>query len=798
MNNFKKLLSLLLCVSIILSCFTVTVFADEEGENVLLIAPAPGGETAAEVTEEATTEEVTEETTESTEETTEETTGFEVVSDEEAIATMEKVATNGDLELYVAKKDPTDLDNDKYLNIGVKNTKTGEIWFTNPINAKDDPYVTGSLKLQQQAQVWVTYVDARNQSANANSVVASVNRGTYEIVEIENGIKIIYDFSREKESFKIPVEYTISDKNSFKAEVIVSEIDEYSTQRIMNISLIPHFGSGSIEDEGYLFIPDGSGAIIEFNNNQGHRTEYSRPVYGRDQSVTMGVNYTVMQQQVLPVFGIVNNNAGFVAVIEGSDADVNATASSPKRTAHNYVYANFEMRKKDSYTMNEGNWDAKLLTLIAQMPFNSSNFSVEYFFLDQDDVSYSGMAREYRQYLIDVYGFSKKTFDEEMPLYMEVYGAVTKYGNFLGVPTNVVVPMTTYAELADMIKEAAEVGITNTVVDYVGWQKGGPNVKVPTNLKYESKLGGKSGYQELINVAEEYNSKIFNRVEFIYVEEAGNGYTKSSLVAKSAGKTPIQKFIYSLGSGTKNTDATTTFFVSTRLIDEILDKFSKNYSKLGLTNLSFESLGNTVYSDFRTKEYYDVNAQVEIISANIKELKDEGMSLLMNQPNEYAMVYADYLSNVASFSSQFLMTDYAVPFVQTVLHGWVSYSSPAISESGDIEEAFLKTIETGSSLMFIFTANETSQLRDSGYNFLYASDYNIWLETAAEMYKEVNTVLGDLQDVEIQNHRRVQKEVFETVYADGTSIIVNYSDNDVEVDGRLVKSMSYDVKKGGN
>ena len=170
----------------------------------------------------------------------------------------------------------------------------------------------------------------------------------------------------------------------------------------------------------------------------------------------------------------------------------------------------------------------------------------------------------------------------------------------------------------------------------------------------------------------------------------------------------------------------------------------------------------------------------------------------MNQPNEYAMVYADYLSNVASFSSQFLMTDYAVPFVQTVLHGWVSYSSPAISESGDIDEAYLKTIETGSSLMFILTAKETSGLRDSKYNYLYASDYSIWLDTAAEMYKEVNGILGDLQDVEIQNHRRVQKDVFETVYADGTSILVNYSDYDVTVDGRTVKSMSYDVMKGGN
>ena len=789
MNNLRKLLCLILAVSTILSC-SVTAFADDaEGENVLLTAPAGDAETPAEDT-------ATEETP--AEETEPDITDFEKVSDEEALATMEKMAENATLELYVATKDPTDLDNNKYLNIAVKDKKTGEIWFTNPVNAKEDPYVTGSLKLQQQAQIWVSYVDAKNLSANANSIVASVNRGTFEVEKIENGVKVVYDFSREKEGFKIPVAYTITDDHSFKAEVIVSEIDEYSTQRIMTISLSPHFGAGSINDTGYILVPDGSGAVIEFNNGQGHRTEFIRPVYGRDQSLVLSVDYSVMQPVELPVFGIKKNNAGFVAVIDGSDADVNASPSSVKRSGHNYVYASFELRKKDSYTMGEGNWDAKMLSLIATMPFNSSNFSTEYFFLEEDDVSYSGMARRYREYLVDEYGFSKKTFEEDLPLFLEVYGAVTKNGNFLGMPITEIVPMTSYEDLAKILKEANELGINNTVVDYVGWQKGGPNEDVPTKLKYESKLGGKNAYNSLLTVANELGAKIFPRVEFVEVDGGSNGYSQSSLVAKSVGRTPIKRYRYALGSGTKDSNSKVEFYVSTRLLDEIFTKFAKNYDKLGLKTLSLDTVTNTVYSDYRTKEYYDINKQTEIISENIKELKDSGITMLMNQPNDYALAYADYLANIPSFSSQFLIADYGVPFVQTVLHGWVSYSSPAISESGDIEEAFLKTIETGSNLLFRLTAKETSQLRDSEYNFLYATDYNIWLDTAADMYKEVNEVLGGLQEVEIQSHRKVQKEVFETVYADGTSIMVNYSDFDVEVDGRTVKAMSYDVKKGGN
>ena len=97
MNNLRKLLCLILAVSTILSC-SVTAFADDaEGENVLLTAPAGDAETPAEDT-------ATEETP--AEETEPDITDFEKVSDEEALATMEKMAENATLELYVATKDP--------------------------------------------------------------------------------------------------------------------------------------------------------------------------------------------------------------------------------------------------------------------------------------------------------------------------------------------------------------------------------------------------------------------------------------------------------------------------------------------------------------------------------------------------------------------------------------------------------------------------------------------------------------------------------------------------------------------
>ena len=803
MRKNIRILSAILVLSMLLTCLPTAVMADEDTSSDTTVTEqedtttAPADETAAENSEAATGEGETsgEGETPTEGEPAADPKDFETVSDEEALASMKLVAEKGNMQLYLAE-------DDKYLNIGVKNKATGEIWFTNPVNAKDDPYVTGSLKLQQQAQVWVQYVDFKNQSGNANSQVSSVNSGTYTVTQIEDGIKIVYDFSRKKELFSIPVTYTITE-DSFKATVLTKEIDEgagrtENPNRIMSITLIPHFGAGSINDTGYVFVPDGSGAVINFNNGQGSRLEYNQPVYGRDQAITLSVKYTVTQQQVLPVFGMVKNDHGYVAVItEGSDAEISALPSSTKSTAYNRVGTTFTLRKKDYYTMGEGNWNAKILTTIAPYTYESSDLQVEYFMLDQDDVSYAGMARRYREYLIETQNFEKKETSGKLPLFLEVYGAVTKDGNVLGFPTEEIVAMTTYKELASILQEAKNLGVDRTVVDYVGWQKGGPNKLVPTKMSFEKKLGGKSEYQNLLKTAEELDAAIFPRVEFLKVNGGGNGYSKSKLLAKNVNRTPIQVFKYFLGSGTKALGSTPSFLVSNMLLEEIYGKFDKAYSKLGMNTLSLDAMVNMQYTDYRSHAVYDRGYQQSQVSDILSKMSEK-TSLLLKQPNAYAMTYADYISSVPSFSSDYLMEDYAVPFVQIVLHGWVPYSSPAISASGDIEEAFLKSIETGSNLLFTITAKETSTLKDSEYNYLYAADYSVWLDTAAEMYKELDGILGDLQSVEIKNHRKVEDYVFETLYENGTSILVNYGKKDVSVDGRTVKSMSYDVKKGGN
>jgi hypothetical protein len=771
MKISKRILSVLIVLALTLTCLPLAALAD-------------GADTT---TQETTTEETQ---TPSTGETdVEEEDETPVITEEQAFSQMTLGYKDGDLELYYHEGE--------FLNFAVKNTKTGDIWFTNPPNALGETREKGLPKTTLASQLYVTMIDNTTKSFFANSQVACYKKGTCEVKITDEGILVTYDFQRPSESFTIPVLYTVKG-GSFKATVKTKEIVEYGNNRIITIELLPHFGAGGLEDQGYMLIPDGSGAIIEFNNGNGDRSSFTKEIYGGDQSYQPEIMPNKTEEITMPVFGIVNNGKGYVATVTGSDGAISAAPSS-KSATYNHAYASFNYRKKGSYQTKEGTHIAKEQIIIGQFPANYQDFTVEYMFLESDDVSYSGMARRYRQYLMDNKGFEKKTnsFTENLPTFLEIYGELPRETSFLGIPVTKYETLSSYSEVADIIKDLGSKGVNNLVIDYVGWQKNGPNTKVPTKLSYSSKLGGKKGYEELLAVAQEYGAKVFPRVEFVNITQGGNGYLQASLTAKSTLRTPIQHFLYHLGSGMRIKKASPNYFLKTQLYDEIVDKYLKTSSKLGLNTLAVESLANVIYNDFETKKLYDTNEYRDTVTKQLEKIT-QTQSVLAKAPNDYALGYTDYITSLASFSSDYLVCSYEVPFMQIVLHGYIPYSNESISAAYNTREAFLKTIETGSSLLFTITANSARVMKDSPhYNFLYCSEYDLWNETAQDFYKELNSVLGPLQQVEIKDHQRVAYEVYTVTYANGTQITVNYNDTPVTVGETVIEALSYNVVKGG-
>ena len=65
-------------------------------------------------------------------------------------------------------------------------------------------------------------------------------------------------------------------------EVPFDDLEYKEDYPIYYLSVLPYFGASGTTDEGFLFVPEGGGALIEFNNGKTSQNSYYSNVYGWD------------------------------------------------------------------------------------------------------------------------------------------------------------------------------------------------------------------------------------------------------------------------------------------------------------------------------------------------------------------------------------------------------------------------------------------------------------------------------------------------------------------------------------
>ena len=126
--------------------------------------------------------------------------------------------------------------------------------------------------------------------------------------------------------FKMGLEYTLAEDGSLQVRLASSGIryDE-DNYKLKSISILPIFGASSNKYQGYTFLPDGSGALIE-NGDEAYTL--AGQMYGRDFAYHQisGANQELMR---MPVFGVVQYTDPVVKEEESDVAQTDAPADAP-------------------------------------------------------------------------------------------------------------------------------------------------------------------------------------------------------------------------------------------------------------------------------------------------------------------------------------------------------------------------------------------------------------------------------------------------------------------------------------
>ncbi len=601
-------------------------------------------------------------------------------------------------------------------------------------------------------------------------------------------------------TFEVALQVTLTDQG-IATTVIQDSIKESSDAKVASISLYPLFGTaisqvGGVETSGYIVLPDGSGAVMEFNNGKSYQQPYSKRLYGEDLAILSYKMEEVQQKISIPLYGMVKEDGGFAAIITKGDtmATINADVSG-RIDSYNKVYTSFKFRETESVTLGTAS-QSYALDLWTEDRVDT-DFEVNYVFLDQSEADYTHIASAYRDYLEENYAFTSEDQTDETWCTIELLGAYESKSFFLGVPYYHSESLTTFEE-AQIILEALESqGVTNLNVIYKGMMNGGLSSSIATQYDIERVLGGNKDYTALKAYASANNISIYPSVRLL----ATNDYTKifdaSKYSAKRVDGSISEMFTYHLPSKlpysetSLDWDFKNDYILSPLYQQEVLASFLEDYDD---DTLTFDFLGSVLGGSYNGNIVYKQESMI----IQQEMLASMSQSLILSDPLGYAIPYADYITDLPMETTLYAILDYQIPLLQLVLAGKVNYSTVSLNMSTErtVQYNFLKTIETGSNIKYTLSYDNSRELSETEFNYYFSTQYTNWLDRIEDQVKELDEI--GVHEGYLVGHERVANNVVKVTYSTGLEILINYNLIQVnDVLGYDVPAMSYLVI-GGN
>ncbi|MBR5136462.1 MAG: hypothetical protein IKV30_00360 [Clostridia bacterium] len=629
------------------------------------------------------------------------------------------------------------------------------------------------------------------------AVFATLNY-TEEQKEIDNKLDITLGDEKEITTpyFIVTVDYKLVDGN-FVIDCKAKDIQYNPTFPLYTISVAPFFDAAyaETEEEGYIFVPDASGALIYLNNGNMVAPTYMNNVYGLDKSTNIKETFQSYDQITMPVYGIKEGNNAFLTIIEDGAAVAKISAEvAGYRYSYNNVYATFYMIQFNSLDLSS--LDGKNSRNVYQETICQTNIVLNYTFLSGDEASYAGMAKAYREYLLKNNLLNQTDYDDNTELYVTYVGAIDRVKTVFGMPVKVREPLTTFDQAKEITEALYNAGVLNLDVRYVGWMNGGYNHYVTNNVKVEKSLGGEKDLLALADYLNSKNETLFLDATFEYAhkDKMFDGFTTFRDSIRFLDRTT--KPAYDLDIATyQHNKLFKKFIVKPTSVQKYVESYIEilnDYGNIG--GISARTLGKDVNSDFYVKSTFDRTMAADLYTTLFAKMA-ENYKVMTLTGNDYTLASADVILNSSLTSNEFNSTDVSVPFYQIVVHNYVDYTGADMNLSTNYTKNILKTIETGASLSATLIYVENSIVSKTDFSFLYSVNYEGWVSRIAEEYVEINNILKDLQTVEITNHEILADNVFRTTYANGTKIIVNYNKDAYIGEGFVVDAQGYLVTK---
>ncbi len=565
-------------------------------------------------------------------------------------------------------------------------------------------------------------------------------------------------------AIRISVSYKLT-STGFTASVNTEDCLFYSEYPLTSIDLLPNFDSYTTDESGYMVIPEGSGALMYFDDENKDDVALEIPVYGENLSVSH--LYNSESNYSLPMFGQYKNNKGYICVIDEGAEQAKIKVERNLNTA--LIYPSFDILDNAGYKIGvQGD------VYLTSSDFTTEKVTAEYILLNQleEATAYSSMANTYRGYLKEQQMLSVNA-STDPKLLTEIVNTINydtvAYGIF---PTNREFAVTSFQKTGEISAEISKwAGNENLKVLLTGYNKEGLNSGKVGKLTYSKAAGGKKEYTEL--------QKTLSNLKIDAYSDLPISVVDSKMV--SSAKTTLARNINNSISNLNVYDLQTSAYKgsSMRLVSSA--KFNdlwKKYSDKGIlsSGVGVSQLTSSLYGDYADGNLVSRGDSVKSVLKVLESAKKENLKLLGDTGNLYTLKYLDLINNISLSSSKNKAYDKEIPFVPMIIHGSVDYVGMLNNNSSNTKYDILKHIEMGSGLHYMITGEKYDDLFNTEYSYLYDTNYDAIKNEMQSSYLEVQKALKGLGKAEITEHIYLTDDVVRVTYDTGDVIYVNYGD----------------------
>jgi len=691
------------------------------------------------------------------------------LTEEEQLEAMKLISRNDSFELFLNQENGV---------FCVRNIKTKGLWWSNPIDRNKDEIAGGQVKKILSSQLSLScYSSSDVQMKHLNSYADCVQAGGYSYESIEKGYAATYCFPNHNISIKMEVRLT---SKGFEVTVPLSSLQDSEDMLVCNLDILPYMLCGGTDDEGYLFVPDGTGAIINFNNGKSSGSIYQEKVYGNN--LTYAEEWR-KARILLPVFGIKKNNSGiFAVIVQGAESAEICAAVFGQKSSYNNVYSSFTFRSSHTYATGAYN-QTSFDVYERKSPSRQSAYSIDYTFLDEGKNEYSDMAQIYRQRLIDQYMAAS---DIQYSVVLDVLGAVRKVKPFLGIPVMQSEAISKVKSLEALLNTFSEKGISGIALRYSSATKSVLEGKLSKRLEIASSLGSMKDFIEVARLYAEKGNKVF--IEYDPVMYVKKLFFPSTKLATKDMLGQIVKLQKNNAIGKKDDSYTPRILLKPTKLVWYTQQLLKSI-KSDEFGYSPRVITQNVYIDYDELSK-GAEQTVECFTESLKLLCDSG-GVMSSRSSNYALPFSELVVDLPYNSSRFDLLDSSVPFYEIAVSGVVPYSYTSINMSADCRLSFLKCIETGAVPKYSLVVGDMSLLAESLGTDWYAGDSKVWVPYIIEQLKEYKDYRGKIENGHIVAHSLVTPYLSKTVFENGVTVLVNFGADPVQYKNIAIDAESY-------